>query len=67
MSTVIVYGIGGFCDDCKPSHNHPLHNIVEQYEVEDPEPSPEEIARASALAKLSALGLTEEEIRAILS
>lgn len=66
MSKVIVYGIGGFCEDCDNTHNHPLNNIVEQYEVEDPQPTPEEATKASALAKLSALGLTEEEVKALL-
>jgi hypothetical protein len=31
----------------------------------DEEPTPEEIARASAIAKLQALGLTEEEALAL--
>jgi hypothetical protein len=31
----------------------------------DPEPTPEEVARASALAKLQALGLTEAEAMAL--
>jgi len=66
MTHIIVYGIGGFCEDCNNTHDHPLNNVVEQYEVEDPEPTPEEVAKASALAKLSALGLTEEEVKALL-
>lgn len=35
MATVIVYGLGGFCVDCDPSHDHPLHNIIEEIEVPD--------------------------------
>jgi hypothetical protein len=66
MTKVIIYGEGGFCEDCDNTHDHPLNNIVEQYEVEDLEPTPEEVAKASALAKLSALGLTEEEVKALL-
>jgi hypothetical protein len=66
MSKIIIYNIGGFCSDCSPTHDHPLNNIVEQYEVEDSEPTPEEVAKASALVKLSALGLTEEEVKALL-
>jgi len=54
-----IYGIGGY-DPSKPNNN-----IVEQYEVPDPEPTPEEAARASALAKLQALGLTEAEAMAL--
>ena len=40
---------------------------IEQYEVPDPEPTAEELARKSALAKLSELGLTEEEVNALLN
>jgi hypothetical protein len=40
-------------------------NLVEVYVVPDPEPTPEELARASALAKLQALGLTEAEALAL--
>lgn len=32
---MITYGVGGFCENCDPSHNHPLHNIVEQIEIPD--------------------------------
>jgi hypothetical protein len=56
---VTVYGPGGF----DPSL--PNGNIVEQYEVPDPEPTSEELARASAVAKLQALGLTEAEALAL--
>jgi hypothetical protein len=59
MSIVTTYGPGGF----DPSL--PNNNIIEQYEVPDPEPTPEELARASALAKLQALGLTEAEAMAL--
>jgi hypothetical protein len=59
MPTVTVYGPGGF----DPSL--PNGNIVEQYEVPDPEPTAEELARASAVAKLQALGLTEAEALAL--
>jgi hypothetical protein len=40
--------------------------IIEQYEVADPEPTSAELARKSALEKLTALGLTEEEVNALL-
>lgn len=54
-----VYGPGGF-DPTKPNNN-----IVEEVELPDPEPTPEELARASAVAKLKKLGLTEEEALAL--
>jgi hypothetical protein len=54
------YGLGGF----DPSL--PNGNIVESFEVVDIEPTAEEVARASAIAKLQALGLTEEEALALL-
>jgi hypothetical protein len=59
MPNVTVYGPGGF-DTSKPDGN-----VVEQYEVPDPEPTAEELARASAVAKLRELGLTEEEAAAL--
>ena len=59
MTTVTVYGLGGF-DPSKPDGN-----VIEQYDVPDPEPTPEELARASAVAKLQALGLTEAEALAL--
>jgi hypothetical protein len=63
----ITYGIGGYCSDCDDSHGHPLNNIIAQEELPDPEPTPEEINRTSALTKLQSLGLTEEEVRALLN
>lgn len=35
MSRVIVYGLGGECSPCDPTHDHPPHNIVEDYLVDD--------------------------------
>jgi hypothetical protein len=66
MSNVIIYGLGGFCADCNDSHDHPLNNIVDQYYIDDPEATPEQTVKESALAKLSALGLTPEEVSALL-
>jgi hypothetical protein len=51
----IVYGIGGFDPD------KPNNNIIEVIEHPDPEPSPLE----TAIAKLTKLGLTEDEAKAI--
>lgn len=28
MREDIVYGIGGWCENCDPSHEHPLNNII---------------------------------------
>lgn len=35
MIKEIVYGLGGYCENCDPSHPHPLNNIVEIIEAED--------------------------------
>lgn len=39
--------------------------IVEQFDAPDPEPTPEQLAKESAIQKLKDLGLTEEEINAL--
>ena len=54
-----TYGPGGF------DPNKPNNNIIEETELPDPEPTPEELARNSAVAKLKKLGLTEEEALAL--
>jgi hypothetical protein len=54
-----TYGPGGF-DPTKPNNN-----IIEEVELPDPEPTPEELARQSAVDKLKKLGLTEEEALAL--
>jgi hypothetical protein len=61
MATVTIYGLGGY--DPEKENN----NIIEQYEVEDPQPSEQEILKQSAKNKLTALGLSEEEIQALLN
>jgi len=60
MAKVTIWGEGGY-DSSKPNNN-----IIDQYDVPDPEPTEQEIARASALQKLSALGLTDAEIQALI-
>jgi hypothetical protein len=59
MAQQITYGIGGY-DESMPNNN-----IIEVIELPDPEPTPEELARESAMAKLLKLGLTIEEVNAI--
>lgn len=36
----IVYGVGGYCENCDSSHDHPIHNIIENIEI--PEESSDE-------------------------
>ena len=61
MGFIVTYGEGGY-DTSKPNNN-----IIETVETPDPEPTEEELARQSALAKLTALGLTETEVAALLA
>lgn len=35
MSKIITFGLGGYCENCDASHDHPLHNIVEVIELDD--------------------------------
>ena len=35
MSKEVVFGIGGYCENCDETHEHPLHNIVEVIEILD--------------------------------
>jgi hypothetical protein len=67
MTKVIIYGIGGFCENCQNNHDHPQNNIVEQYELPEPEQTTEQLNRQSAIDKLKILGLTDEEIEVLLS
>lgn len=34
MSTV-TYGLGGYCENCVPDHDHPLHNIISETTEEE--------------------------------
>jgi hypothetical protein len=31
----ITYGIGGWCENCDETHDHPLNNIIAYEEVEE--------------------------------
>lgn len=33
MNRIVTFGIGGWCEYCDESHDHPLHNIVEIVEL----------------------------------
>lgn len=35
MRKEIVFGVGGYCENCNETHDHPLHNIVEVVEIQD--------------------------------
>lgn len=43
---IVTYGLGGFCENCDTTHDHPLNNIVEITETPD-EPQDETEAQAS--------------------
>jgi hypothetical protein len=42
MNREVIFGLGGFCENCDETHDHPLHNIVEVIETPDVE-TPEEL------------------------
>jgi hypothetical protein len=41
MRIDILYGVGGWCKDCDPTHDHPLNNIIEAKEMPDEDESSE--------------------------
>lgn len=51
---VVKFGLGGWCEHCDPSHDHPLNNILSIEEVPDliPEQQPDVQALAEALTQL---------------
>jgi hypothetical protein len=38
MISETIYGIGGYCENCNESHNHPLNNVIEIKVIEGIEP-----------------------------
>ena len=40
MSREVVFGLGGYCENCDETHEHPLHNIVEIIDNPDDEEAP---------------------------
>jgi hypothetical protein len=67
MPVNIIYGLDGYCENCDDTHDHPLHNIISQEEAPDQKPTEQELLKQSAKNKLAALGLSDEEIQAILN
>ena len=61
MSTQITFGLGGWCENCDETHDHPLHNIVEELTIDDPPQAP--LDPVGALATLLAVtgALTVED------
>lgn len=35
MGQIVTYGLGGYCAECDPSHDHPLNNLIEVIETEE--------------------------------
>jgi len=33
MSTNTIYGLGGWCENCDETHDHPLNNIIAVEEI----------------------------------
>ena len=54
MSKIVTYGVGGWCENCDSSHDHPLNNLISILEVEDTvdEPQTDVQALANALTQL---------------
>lgn len=66
MSQVVTFGLGGYCENCDETHDHPLNNIIDIQEVESNDIVENDL-KASAIQKLEALGLSVEELLAILN
>jgi hypothetical protein len=35
VTQIVTFGLGGWCENCDATHDHPLHNIVEIIETPD--------------------------------
>ncbi len=42
MAVNVIYGDGGWCQECDETHEHPLNNILEIEEI------PDEVANGTA-------------------
>lgn len=58
---IITYGLGGYCEDCDQSHDHPLHNIVEEVEVPD---AVADTVNNTPITALPIEGTTVDEVKA---
>lgn len=34
---IITFGLGGYCENCDETHDHPLHNLISDVEIPDEE------------------------------
>ena len=34
---IVIYGLGGYCENCDPTHDHPLHNLISIEEISNEE------------------------------
>jgi len=41
MSREITYGIGGYCENCDETHDHPPHNLISDIEIADDQELPD--------------------------
>ena len=37
MEIIVSYGLGGYCENCDESHDHPLNNLISIEEIPDEE------------------------------
>ena len=35
MNRMVTFGLGGYCENCDETHDHPLNNIIEVIENDD--------------------------------
>ena len=63
---VVTYGLGGWCEECDESHDHPFNNIVGIEEFPDPPQQP--LSGLQLVAALNAaLGLWTPEEASVVS
>lgn len=52
MALKTTYGLGGYCENCDASHDHPLNNIISEVEYEVEEESTDTQVLADVLSQL---------------